>query len=210
MRKGEYNEIISTIVSDVVIGCKKISLKLFENLDKGKAIEVYSFLSKYKNILHIDQVTLNIVREIVIEKSKDDCVYVLNPSIDDLLENNIYKLEVNKVLYFVPLWHDELYFDGLGCDIIVRCIPELPNNVSTDENNNLFVDIEIPFHMSLFDFDRVFFNIGKKKYDISVSDMKIQRVQHVCFKNEGISEIDEKDIYNIEKKSDIHVKITFV
>jgi hypothetical protein len=208
--KGEYNDIISTIIKDVVTGCKKISLKLFEDLSKERAMEVYSFLSKYKNILHISQDTIQSVREIVLEKCKEDCVYILNPSIDDLLENNIYKLELNKNLYFVPLWHDELYFDGSGCDIIVKCIPDLPNNIYIDENNNLFVDIEIPLLSSLFDTGSYIFQIGKKSCVIQISDLKLQRVQYVCMKNEGISEIDEKDMYNIKKKSDINLKITFI
>jgi len=210
--KGEYNDIISSIISDVVSGCKKISLKLFEDLNKERAMEVYSFLSKYKNVLHISNDTISAVREIVLEKCKDDCVYILNPSIDDLLENNIYKLELNKTLYFVPLWHDELYFDGSGSgsDIIVKCIPDLPDNISIDENNNLVVDIDIPLSASLLDTDTYTFQIGKRSCMLQLSDLKMQKVQYICMKHLGISIIDEKDMYNISKKSDIHVKITFV
>ena len=127
-----------------------------------------------------------------------------------ILENNVYKLELNKTRYFVPLWHDELYFDGSGCDIIVKCIPDLPNNIYIDENNNLFVDIEIQLLSSLFDTDSYIFQIGKKTCAIQLSDLKMQRVQYVSMKNEGISEIDEKDMYNVKKKSDINLKITFV
>lgn len=208
--KGEYNDIILTIIQDVVTGCKKISLKLFEDLSKERAMEVYSFLSKYKNILHISQDTIQSVREIVLEKCKEDCVYILNPSIDDLLDNNVYKLELNKTLYFVPLWHDELYFDGSGCDIIVKCIPDLPDNIYIDENNNLFVDIEIQLLPSLFDTNSYIYQIGKKTCSIQISELKMQRVQYLCMKNEGISEIDEKDMYNIKKRCDINLKITFV
>jgi hypothetical protein len=207
--KGEYNDVISKIIQDVVLGCKKISLKLFDDLSKERAMEVYLFISKYKNILHIGQDTINQVREIVLEKCRDDCVYILNPSIDDLLENNIYKLSLNGVLYFVPLWHDELYFDGSGCDIIVKCIPDLPDNICIDENNNLFVDIDIPLQLSLFDSDSYTFNIGKKMCSIRVNELRMQRVQRICIKNEGISTINENDMYNIEKKSDVNIKINF-
>lgn len=208
--KGEYNDIISTIINDVVSGCKKISLKLFEDLSKEKAMDVYLFLSKYKNILHIGQDTINQVREIVLEKCKEDCVYILNPSIDDLLLSNIYKLDLNNTIYFVPLWHDELYFDGSGCDIIVKCVPDLPNNICFDENNNLLVDIEISLHSSLFDADCYTFKIGKKECSIKINELKLQKNQNIILKNEGISVIDENDMYNIKNKSDIIVKVTFV
>jgi DnaJ-class molecular chaperone len=208
--KGEYNEIISSIINDVACGCKKISLKLFEDLSKERSMEVYQFLSKYKNLLHIGQDTLCQVREIVLEKCKEDCVYILNPSIDDLVENNIYKLELNNTLYLVPLWHDELYFDGSGCDIIVKCVPDLPDNICLDENNNLRVDIVIPLQVSLFDAELYTFQIGKKIFSIKIGDLKLQKSQNVILKNEGISIIDEKDMYNIKDKSDIIVKVTFV
>lgn len=210
MIKGEYNDVISTIINDVVSGCKKISLKLFEDLTKERAMDVYLFLSKYKNILHIGQDTINQVREIVLEKCKEDCVYILNPSIDDLLLSNIYKLTLNETIYFVPLWHDELYFDGSGCDIIVKCVPDLPNNICFDENNNLFVDIEIALHSSLFDTSYYKFQIGKKVFSIKISELKLQKSQNIVLKNEGISIIDEKDMYNIKDKSDIIVKVTFL
>jgi len=208
--KGGYNEIISSIINDVASGCKKISLKLFEDLSKERSMEVYQFLSKYKNLLHISQDTLCQVREIVLEKCKEDCVYILNPSMDDLLENNIYKLSLNGSLYFVPLWHDELYFDGSGCDIIVKCVPDLPDNVCFDENNNLLVDIEIPLQASLFDSGSYTFQIGKKICAIKIEDLKLQKSQSVVLKNEGISIIDEKDMYNVKNKSDIIVKVTFI
>jgi len=208
--KGEYNDVISTIIQDVVLGCKKISLKLFEDLSKERATEVYRFLSKYKNILHIGQDTINQVREIVLEKCKEDCVYILNPSIDDLLESNIYKLEINKNLYFVPLWHDELYFDGSGCDIIVKCVPELSDNICIDENNNLLVDIEIPFSTSLFDSVYYTFYIGKKEFSIKIIELKLQKNQNIFIKNQGISVIDENDMYNIENKSDIILNVNFI
>ena len=38
-------------------------------------------------------------------------------------------------------------------EIIVKCIPELPDNVEIDENNNLIISITIPLTLSLF-FDK--------------------------------------------------------
>lgn len=212
MLKGKYNAIISSIIKDVVCGCKKITLKLFEDLEKERAIEVYTFLSRYKNVLHIGQDTLNDVREIVLEKSKDDCVYILNPSLDDLFDCNVYKLEINRILYFVPLWHSEVYFDGSDstCEIIVKCVPDLPDNVYIDENNNLFVDLTISFTFSLFENEFYHVKLGNTLIPIRVSDLKMQRVQTYCLKGCGITEINENDIYNLSKKGDIYFKITFI
>ena len=109
---GKYNELFLNIVQDIVIGCKKISLKLFDDLDKENSINIYIFLSKYKNILHLSQDVLDEIREIVIQKYDNVEIYKLNPTINDLLNNNLYKLYVNNELYLVPLWYNEIYFDN--------------------------------------------------------------------------------------------------
>ena len=220
--------IFNSIINVISNGCTKLSLKIFENLSKEKSIEIYSFLSKYKNILHINQDIITAIRDIIIEKYKNDEVYILNPSLDDLLDNNVYKLKINDSIYFVPLWNNEVYFDGSGCEIIVKCIPELPNNVTIDDNNVLYVDIEIPLSSYIFNSDKIEFQLGKKKYDIYLHKLKLKKKQHYFIQNEGVLVTEIHDYLetgdtfcatsNIQKtgnkdkdvKAGIHVNIMFV
>lgn len=199
---------MSEIIKEIVMnGCKKVSTRLFENMSKDTSMEMLSFISKYRNILHIDQDTIQSVREIILEKYKNDQIYILNPSLDDLLENNIYKLDVDGKIYLVPLWHSEVYFDGSGCDIIVQCIPDLPANMYIDENNALHVNINAPFTISLLDSPVVLFKLGKQTFPLQV---QFKRTQTCYLHNQGISVIDEKNMYNIFPKGGVYVKITFV
>jgi hypothetical protein len=199
---------MSEIIKEIVMnGCKKLSTRLFENMSKDTSMEVLSFISKHRNILHIDPDTILSVREIILEKYKNDQIYILNPSLDDLLENNVYKLDIDGKIYLVPLWHSEVYFDGSGCDIIVQCIPELPANMYIDENNALHVNINAPFTISLLDSPIVLFKLGKQTFPLQVQFKKTQ----TCYlHNQGISVIDEKNMYNIFPKGGVYVKITFV
>jgi hypothetical protein len=214
--QGKYNELFSKIINEIVNGCKNISYKLFEDLDKHTSIDVYVFISKHKNILHINQETLNIVRNIVLEKCKEDQLFILNPSIDDLFENNFYKLYVNNSLYLVPLWHNELYFDAESNDIIVKCIPDLPENVIIDEDNNLIVNLYIPFSISLLNEIHFAFYLGKQEFNIPIIDLKLKINQTYILKDKGITKIKENDnisdtdIYDISNKSDIILKINFI
>lgn len=201
----------ATIIKDIVLnGLKKTIL-----LDKDQAMSVYSFLSKFKTILHISQETLDMVKEIVLDKFKEDQVYILNPSLDDLLENNVYKLVVNNMLYFVPLWHDEVYFDEIstknGGEIIVRCIPELPNNVTIDDNNALHVELTIPFTVSLFDQPFITFSLGslgKREYNVPI---KFKRIQTCFLIDCGVTVINNENyMHNVETRAGIYVKITFI
>ena len=199
---------MSEIIKEIVMnGCKKLSTRLFENMSKDTSMEVLSFISKHRNILHIDPDTIQSVREIILEKYKNDQIYILNPSLDDLLENNVYKLDIDGKIYLVPLWHSEVYFDGSGCDIIVQCIPDLPANMYIDENNALHVNINAPFTISLLDSPIVLFKLGKQTFPLQVQFKKTQ----TCYlHNQGISVIDEKNMYNIFPKGGVYVKITFV
>jgi hypothetical protein len=213
--RGKYNDIILKIINEIINGCKHISLKVFEDLDKQTSIDVYSFISKYKNIFHINQETLDIVRNIVLEKCKEDQLFILNPSIDDLFENNFYKLYVNNLLYLVPLWHNELYFDSETSDIIVKCIPDLPENVAIDEDNNLIVNLYIPFSISILDEVYFEFYLGKQLFNIPISELKLKVIQTYILKDKGITKIKENDItdldmYDISNKSDIIIKIHFI
>jgi len=212
---GQYSESVKTIIRDIVSGCKDISLKMFDKMDRETSLYIYNFIIKYKDLFHLNDSILNTVREIILEKFKDIQIFTLNPSIDDLFENNVYKLEYNSKLYFVPLWHGEVYFDVDAMEndikeIIVKCMPELPDHMCIDENNHLYVNVNIKFSLSLLKEKTTSIFVGKKRYDIPNEELYCKQNQNYIFKNRGISQIDEHDMYNIKKKGDVVIRINFI
>jgi len=211
--EGKYNEFISKIVNDIVFASKKISLKLFEDLDKDSALSIYIFLSKHRFTLHLTENILEEVRQVVIQKYENVQIFKLNPSINDLLNNNFYKLYVDNELYLVPLWHNESYFDGSGCEIIVMCEPELPEFVKIDDENNIhteiFIDLKNDIPELLKNNRNLSVKIGDNEYTIYLSKLNIKQEQYYKIKNEGISKI-KNDICDITEKADIIVKINIV
>ena len=145
-----------------------------------------------------------------LKKYKNVEVYKLNPGINDLLNNNLYKLYVNDDLFLVPLWHNESYFDCSGSEIIVICEPELSNDITIDDDNNICIKKELCVQDDLSDLihnnKSIKINMGDKEYEILVSDLKIKREQYYRIKNKGLSKI-KKDIYDVSEKTDIIVKI---
>jgi curved DNA-binding protein CbpA len=211
---GKYNELFLNIVQDIVIGCKKISLKLFDDLDKENSINIYIFLSKYKNILHLSQDILDEIKQIVIQKYDNVEIYKLNPNINDLLNNNLYKLYVNNELFLVPLWYNEVYFDSSGNEIIVLCDPELPEYINIDDDNNIYIEKKINLQTDLpnliLNNSSINIIIGDKIFYILISELLIKREQYYRIKNQGLTKINEEDIYNVSEKADIIVKIIMV
>lgn len=213
---GKYNDKFYEIVKKIIV--KKIPNKLFKELDKEMAFDIYNFLSKHKNILHISQELLDNLMEIVKKKYEDVMEYYkLNPSIDDLFENNVYKLYVNDQLFLVPLWHNELYFESSESnnfkEIVVSCEPELSNNIKIDENNNLVVKMNfnlIDLPNLIINDGKLTFNIGKKEFNIPVNKLYMKKNQYYRIKNEGLSKINENDIYDVSIKSDIVVNINLI
>jgi hypothetical protein len=214
------NGIYSVYVKEILLkGCKNISKKV----DKDTALEIYEFLSKYKKSLHISNDIIQTMKEIVLEKYKNDNVYILNPGLNDLLGNQpCYKLVVDEKTYYVPLWHNELYFDSLSSregeeieedaedsEIIVKCIPEIPENMYIDEENNLYINIDIPFSTIT----------KEREYVVKVADgidipipfyhLYLRKEQQCVFKKIGIYKINPKDVWNTNKRADIIIRITF-
>jgi len=203
--------VITKIIKEIVINYNDLTTitlqKMFDDLSKDNTIEIYSFLYKNKDILYISNETLELVSLVIKEKYKNDRVFILNPSIKDIFDNNIYKLYVDEELYLVPLWHSELYFDN---DIIVICNPELPDKLTIDEDNNIYYELLIPFTKENLLVSNDFqFEICGNIFKIPIHKLTIQREQIYVLKNQGISKIIDDNIYNINTKSDIIVKIIF-
>lgn len=210
MFEGKYNEIITPIIDNIISRGKQFTLKMFDDLDKEMALEIYTFLSKHRSLLSLGKDTLERVRVLVLQKFNDVQIYKLNPSITDLLNNNIYKLNVNGDLYLVPLWHQESHFDGSGCEIVVICEPELPENVKIDDDNNLLVNIELSIQYDIPDLIKTDSNIkikiGINDYCIPISKLYLKREQCYRLKGEGISKM-KKSICDIHDKADIIVRV---
>jgi len=181
------------------------------------------------------------------DKDKDDTEidwYILVPKLNDLLEDKIFKLTVDGKQFMVPLWCDEVFFEydmdtDINIDvnmdinmnkerlvkkeIRVKCVPDLDENMSIDENNNLIININIPLSSQIFNHKEmpiIIDSVSGKVYNIPLSDLSLKRVQTYIFKNEGIRKIDLDvgegllDVYNDNLdnsyRADIIIRITFV
>ena len=212
---GNYVEIISKVTNDILNKSKKITFQIFEELDKDVALNVYMFLSEFKSILGLNKDLLENIKQIVTEKYKNVQIYKLNPSINDLIQNNFYKLYIDGNLFLVPLWANVSYFtNNSDGEIIVICEPDLPINMDIDENNNLIVKIELSAYYDLPKMiidgrKNIEVEIGEQKFNIPFNKLHTTRVQYYCLKSQGLVNV-KKELYDLSDKSDIIVEIKFI
>jgi hypothetical protein len=213
--EGKYNELVASVVHTILITGKHITLSIFENLEKDTALNIYVFLSRYKSILNIGEDLLENVKHLVIQKYQHVNIYKLNPTIDDIMNNNLYKLYIAEQLFLVPLWQKECYYETADCEIIVVCEPELPSHIKIDDENNLMVEIDI---YTYFDLPNMIinnvpiqFSLGNKVFEISLEKLNIKKEQYYRIKNKGLSNF-HTNIYELTEadRGDIIIKINLI
>lgn len=215
---GQYTESLVETIKEILFNIQKsISITLFDKLDKETSFSIYLFLYKYKHIFHINQEIFHQLREKIWNKYENVLVYKLNPSIDDLLNNNMYKLFLEEELYLVPLWYNESYYFNktLNKEVIVFCEPELPDNIQINEENELHIEIKIDptFILSQLKEERnnYTFLLGSKELEIPIDSLFFSKYQLYRIRGQGLTIENEKDIYDVKNKSDImvHIEILF-
>tara|TARA_R110002074_G_scaffold124570_8_gene261141 strand:+ start:3471 stop:4379 length:909 start_codon:yes stop_codon:yes gene_type:complete len=194
----QVQNVLQTIIND----CHNLSIKTFEKMDRDTAIKLFEFINDYHHVLHISSDTVDKIKIIVNDKVENDNMVILNPLLDDLLLDNIYILHFEEQKYYVPLWHDELYYNHKDNQLVVKCLPELPENISLDNDNNLIITVEYKLEQLLQKYT-IDYSLGKEILKIPTRELFLRKTQKYILKGCGISLIDHSDMYNNNRKSDV-------
>ena len=203
---------INTLIKIIVEDCQELSIKMFEDLDKEAAYNIYEIITTYHKAFHISVEKLELFEKIMRNKMALDNMVVISVSLDDLMgENNIYVLEHDEKKFYIPLWHTELYYklgktDNTSVDLIVRCIPTTPSHIYIDSNNDIYVDIRMRI-LDLLEKQCIEFEIGGKKFIINAAALYIKNNQTYVLSGAGIPIINSKNMYDISEKSSVIVNI---
>ena len=202
------NKLIYMIITRISNTCENKALEILEKLDRNMLVKLCGIFTKYADVFHFSEDFLKNIQQVLSNKiNKDECI-ILNPFLDDLFENNLYRLSVSGKTYYIPLWHNELVYDNSGCDLYVKCSTLLPENMEIDERNNLHVFVKYPVQ-DLLTKDRVLLECSKQTFSFSPSQLKVVRTQTLVLPHSGISCINIDNIYDVSKKADviIHVEL---
>lgn len=203
---------------------EKISLKIFKSLDLKHSIEMFEIIHKWNNIFNIDNDLLKTIEKELKEKMNSNNVIIINPTIKDLLNDNIYKYNFGDDVIYIPLWHKKIYHklnDGtivflITPDLNVIYTPSFHNentktynleNLAIDDNNDIHAEINIQLS-SLFEKGYVYFGLGEKMYKIDSKQLLINKEpQIIVYKNKGLLKINKNNIYCTERRASIYIEV---
>lgn len=209
------HKLAKMVITKILGLCEKKATEYVRKIDAKTLSKIYEILLKYQDAFHLSPTWLETVAGILSEKIHGETCIILNPFLEDLQVDNLYKITENGKTYIVPLWHPELVYDsGNPCaDVTVRCCPILPDNMEIDENNHVIVKvqysaqdiwerntnipIEVPF--------------GKTTVSFVPSSLRFTRKpQTIRLANMGISRINQTDMFDNTERADVVLVITLI
>jgi curved DNA-binding protein CbpA len=210
--------LISKILKKTSNKMADLSTEFLKKIDKSLLKKIYDFLKYYSDIFHYSLDFLEKIREMVEKKEKNNNLedltmepnrILLHPLLEDLFENNLYKLTRDHHVILVPLWHHELVYDLAGEDLYVECYPILEENISIDESNDIHINLEFTL-LEIWEKSEIEFQLGKTLFSIPRESIKMTDFQKIVLREKGISRINQEEIYSILEKGDIYVYIRII
>ena len=205
---GEINKpLINQSLQNLMKNYEKNIIKIFQKMNKENSISIYKFVCKHSDILSISVDILKDMKSILHKKMISDNIIILNPSIDDLLNDKIYKLEFNNRMFYIPLWHNEIFYDISDNDLIVKCIPELKPELSIDNNNNIYYKVYSTIQ-KVFEERNITIKLAEnKQWDIPSQKLCIAPHQIYTLEEQGLFCINNNNIYDTKKRAHIYIEL---
>lgn len=198
INKTTYEYLVKAFVDFLIHS--KFSIKILLELDNEQCqlIIRYLRLCSQSNSVHdsyVDQINRLIgeIEKIIMKRETDKSIILLEPTIDDLFEQKLFKLNHNNENYLVPLWHNDMTFTDLSKnEFNVRCEPKLEPHIDIDENNNILVFINYDVK-KIIRIDNIKIDIGKKSFLIPRDELLLKPSQTYTLKDCGIPRISDRE-----------------
>ena len=224
---------VQSLIHLIITNGIQSAMTMFRNMEKHSCMTIYEILSRNQDLFGISQDIMDELTRIVEEKTGDDLVVRLNPSLLDMLLDRVYILQENGHSYYIPLWHSELHFKNTTTrddaherehahererEVIVLCDPELPDNVSVDDDNNLFISLTVDIReLFVNQVVPVYINDEVKSHgivyylhacDVRLSNTHTTRQCVLLHGAGGIARCNHSsDIYNVGTRANVYANI---
>jgi len=225
---------LNIIIHALMNKCATLTSSMFDNMDKESLLFIYNLIVKYYTILDIGDDRISCIIKLIKIKLQMNDVIIIHPTISELFDvNNIQVVEHDNKTYYVPLWHTELYYSihnqnepnlnepNLNEDdereekarereLIVKCIPKLPEYIYIDEANNIYIDVRTRVE-NVFNQAKLTVSITDSvSFDVPIHDLEFKTSQIITLKKCGVPMINTENIYDVSEKMNIIIHLEIV
>lgn len=179
----------------------KLLDQLFDKINLNVLEDIYKFV--VKNSMGLSKDMINVIKDLINKKLMNYNMYIITPSLDNIMKSEIFKLEIEEDIVYVPLWHQEMVYEN----ILIKIQPLLPDNITIDEYNNMHIIYEERFInlLNLIKEDIKFIEINN--YKVYLEDLRFKKIQVIILKNEGIPLVNTNDILDNKTKGNVLIHI---
>ena len=180
--------------------CKEFSLKVIEDFNPETLFKLWDYIIRFKDLFNFNEDTLNKIQVIIKKKLQNNQIFILNPNLNNILNNDTFKLIYEGEQYLVPLWRDFTYFKLNNNDYIyMKTIPNHPDNYYITKINNTY-NLEINYFTNIEYLlnNNITIKLPTILIDIKTPQLHIKKYQKVIYKKNGIINYnDQLDIISI-------------
>lgn len=198
------------ILSKVVGLCEKQALEYLQQIDRDKLAKLFVIAKMHADVFGFSSEFLTEFERIFQKgeevHSSDIRRIYLNPLLEDILADNLYRLTWKSDDLIVPMWHHEMTFDVGETGLDVCCVPILPPNIELLEDNTLVITVNYRAS-ALLQMDECVVEVGPKRLKISVEELRLVKEQCVQFEGQGVAAMNVDDVYDVSVRKPIRVKI---
>lgn len=179
----------------------KLLEQLFDKINLNVLEDIYKFI--VKNSMGLSEDMINVIKNLINKKLIKYNIYIISPSLENIMNSEIFKLEIEEDIVYVPLWHQEMVYEN----ILIKIQPILPDNITIDEYNNMHITYEERFInlLNLIKEDIKFIEINN--YKVYLEELRFKKNQVIILKNEGIPLINTNDILDNKTKGNVLIHI---
>jgi DnaJ-class molecular chaperone len=177
---------------------------LFSNFSLIIVEDIYLILYKFINNSNsiLTNKIVSVIKKLCLSILEKNDIYIINPTISNLLNSDIYKLTISNECVYVPLWHNELAYENA----IIKIYPILDSNIKLD-NNTIHYTYKNKFSTLLENISNninsIKISLDNNNYTININMLKITKYQIYILENEGIPIINNNNILDNNIKGSI-------
>ena len=210
-----------TLIQSITESYETRAMQFIETMDKETLMQIYVFLCNNRTKFPVVTDSLidymdELLKNTLTKKLENDRRVILYPSLSDLFACNVYKLVEGGETYLIPLWMDELVYDLVLADsaepseLIVHCVPVLPENTYMDENNHIHQKVVWNLSDIWTGGVDISVTLGGQTFVVKLNQLRLQREQVVVFARQGIPKPNLSEIFDVSHKGNVYIHVYLV